>query len=84
MSVWKIRYSSDDVRHYRMNEFPKETIRARLSSQSGIQRECEEGLPYDRKLNLELNAKYHLTLDLTTDITWNTDFFYIEVQINNL
>ncbi|UCE07506.1 MAG: carbohydrate binding family 9 domain-containing protein [bacterium] len=47
---------------------------------SGVQREFEQGLPYKREFNLGLDAKYHLTPNLTADITWNTDFAQVEAD----
>ncbi len=47
---------------------------------SGIEREFSEGLPNERKFNVGVDAKYHLTPNLTADITWNTDFAQVEAD----
>ncbi len=47
---------------------------------TGVQRDFEAGLPYERKLNVGLDAKYHLTSNLTADISWKTDFAQVEAD----
>jgi hypothetical protein len=47
---------------------------------SGVQREFDEHLPYEEKLDLGFDAKYRLTTNLTTDISFNTDFAQVEAD----
>ena len=47
---------------------------------AGLQRDFEEALPYESKLNIGLDAKYHLTSNLTADISLKTDFAQVEAD----
>jgi hypothetical protein len=46
----------------------------------GTQRDFEEGGPVERKLMGGIDAKYHLTPNLTVDLSWNTDFAQVEAD----
>lgn len=47
---------------------------------SGVQRDFEVDSHYKRKLNFGFDSKYHLTPNLTADITYNTDFAQVEAD----
>jgi len=47
---------------------------------AGTQRDYEEGGPLERKLTGGLDAKVHLTPNLTADLSWNTDFAQVEAD----
>jgi len=47
---------------------------------SGVQRDFEAGRPYERQLGIGMDAKYHLTPNLTADISVNTDFAQVEAD----
>lgn len=47
---------------------------------TGIQRDFENRKPYQGSFELGLDVKYHLTSNLTADITLNTDFAQVEAD----
>jgi len=47
---------------------------------AGMQRDFEAGGPEERKLSGGIDAKYHLTPNLTADLSWNTDFAQVEAD----
>lgn len=47
---------------------------------SGLQRDFTDNLSYERKFDIGVDAKYHVTPNLTTDISWNTDFAQVEAD----
>ena len=47
---------------------------------TGLQRDFEEGQPYDRRLSGGMDVKYHLTPNITADLSMNTDFAQVEAD----
>ncbi|MEW6455638.1 MAG: DUF5916 domain-containing protein [Acidobacteriota bacterium] len=47
---------------------------------TGVQSDFIESHNYDRRLNFGIDLKYHLTSNLTMDISWNTDFAQVEAD----
>lgn len=46
----------------------------------GVQRDFEKNAPYQWKRGIGIDAKYHVTPNITADISWNTDFAQVEAD----
>ncbi len=46
----------------------------------GVQRDFEKNRPYEWKRGIGIDAKVHVTPNITADVSWNTDFAQVEAD----